>query len=595
MIINALAKYYDILAEDEDSDIALPGFSEIKVSYALNLSGKGHLLNIIPLEISNGTRNMPRMMMVPEQFKRAGTKPYPYFLCDKAEYMLGLAKTNAGQKEKNKAEEKFNAFKKMNCEILKKSETEEGNAVIDFLNTWNCIDAAENPIVAEYKDAIEKNGNLVFKIEGKNSFVHQNKKIQEVWLAIQNAADDDENSLCIITGEKTPIARVHPAISGLYGGQTMGNTLIGFQKGAGAYESYGKKDSQGFNSPVGKSTVFAYGTVLNKLLSNNESKMHFGDTTMIFWAETSSDAYRDAFAIIMDPGELHETSGNQRDPVAIKEIRGILEKISDGEMVKDNSLFDDTVQFHILGLSPNAARISIRFYMENSFGYFIKNIQQHYSDIKIERQYESETVIIPPWKILKETVAPTSKDKSASPVLSGSLMRAILNGQEYPRSLYESIMIRIRADKKINYIKSSIIKGYFLRYCKAENCKEVLQVSLNESSVNKSYLLGRLFAVLEKTQKDANPNINATIKDRYFNSACGTPGNVFPVLLKLSNHHISKAEYGYINENRIKTILDKLEADKEPFPKRLSLDEQGLFILGYYHQMNALYKKKEDN
>ncbi|NLP25890.1 MAG: type I-C CRISPR-associated protein Cas8c/Csd1, partial [Clostridiales bacterium] len=216
-------------------------------------------------------------------------------------------------------------------------------------------------------------------------------------------------------------------------------------------------------------------------------------------------------------------------------------------------------------------------------------IIKHYQDMSIQKQFDNESSSISLWRILSETVSPSSTNKSASPLLAGSVLRSILTGSPYPTALFNSIMIRIRAERDINYYKASIIKAYLTRCANSRKYEEVLTVALNEKSDNKAYVLGRLFASLERAQQDASSSkLNTTIKDRYFTSACANPASVFPVLLKLSNHHISKSDYGYSSEQRISEIMDILSVDDSPFPKNLSLEEQGVFILGYYHQKNKI-------
>jgi len=217
--------------------------------------------------------------------------------------------------------------------------------------------------------------------------------------------------------------------------------------------------------------------------------------------------------------------------------------------------------------------------------------------MKIEKQFDNEPDFFPIWRILYETVSPKAEEKSASPLLAGSVLRAILTGSPYPSALFNAIMLRIRADREINYCKSSIIKAYLSRkYRSQEKYKEVLVMSLNEQSTNRAYVLGRLFAVLEKAQKDASDgNLNTTIKDRYFSSACATPANVFPILLRLAQHHISKSDYGYQTDKKIEQIMNLLDVENNPIPTHLSLEEQGIFALGYYHQRNAEYTSKKVN
>ena len=222
----------------------------------------------------------------------------------------------------------------------------------------------------------------------------------------------------------------------------------------------------------------------------------------------------------------------------------------------------------------------------------LERITAHYRDLQLAHApFEPE--VFPPWKLLAETVSPASRDKSASPLLSGAVMRAILTGSPYPESLASAIHLRIRAEHEVSYYKAAILKACLLRKRLKPSDREVLTVSLNEQSTNKAYVLGRLFSVLEKAQQDASPGISTTIRDRYFASACANPSSVFPTLLRLSMAHISKAEYGTTSYNRIDSLLGKLEVTDDPFPAQLSLDEQGIFILGYYHQNRANYTKTE--
>ena len=250
---------------------------------------------------------------------------------------------------------------------------------------------------------------------------------------------------------------------------------------------------------------------------------------------------------------------------------------------------DENVNFYILGLSPNAARLSIRFFIKDNFGGFLKKIAKHYQDMQIQKQFESEWDSIPMWKLLSETVSPKSKEKTATPLLTGSVLRSILTDSQYPEVLFQSILLRVKAEREVTYVKAATIKACLVRK-NNEKFKEVLSVSLNEQSDNKAYILGRLFAVFEKAQEEANGS--STIKDRFFTSACATPQSVFPTLLKLSVHHINKAEYGIKFEKMTGELINRLNVDDTPFPAHLNLDEQGVFILGYYHQRRNFYTKK---
>lgn len=592
MILQALVRYYEILAEDIDSGIPMRGYSRVNVSYAVNLSKEGDILNIIPLKIldSKGKKYVPISMVIPEQEKRAvGIKAN--FLCENSSYAFGI--DNKGKPERTK--ECFETFKKLHLRILKGVESDDAIAMINYVNNWDIENASSHPALKEYLEDIMVGANIIFQFErGTTTYIHQNESIKTAWESYKDEMGSDKLRQCLVTGKRSGVARLHPSVKGIKGGQAMGNSLVSFN--APAYESYGNVKAQGLNAPVSEYATFAYTTVLNNLLSDQAHRMTIGDTTVVFWAESSNKVIQDCMSLFLEPSEL-ESVGTEdekfvRDEGAVREMKSIFQKIAEGKEVNfDKFNVDEATKVYILGLAPNAARISVRFFIQESFGAFKDKVGKHYQDMRIEKQFDNEPNSISVWRLLNETVSPNSSDKSASPPLAGATMRSILQGIPYPTALYNTIIIRIRAEHSINYYKASIIKAYLLR--NRAKYEEVLTMALNEQSDNKAYVLGRLFAVLEKAQEDANPGINTTIKDRYFTSACATPASVFPVILRLSNHHISKAEYGYSSENRIKGIMDILEVDKNPFPKNLSLDNQGIFILGYYHQKNAFYKKVE--
>ena len=591
MLLQSLVNYYEILTEDEESGVPKLGYGRVNVSFALNLSKQGELLNVVPLKIpdSTGKKIVPQSMTVPEPVKKT-VNISPNFLCDNSSYVFGFDKKGKPLRSK----ECFESFRKLHLDILKDVNAFEAQAVLNYLNSWDIEKASEHTALAEYLEEISTGANLVFKLDGLNSFIHQNVEIRKAWEAYKEQISSEINLQCLVTGRKAPVSRLHPIVKGIKGGQAMGNSLVSFN--ASAYESYGREKAQGLNSPVSEFAAFAYGTALNYLLADIKNKFSVGDTTVVFWAQSPKRVYQDFFALMLQPDEIDMIgTGKQkyvRDVDAVREIRTFFEKLVNGTRALLN--LDEDVQFYVLGISPNAARIAVRFFVRNSFGNFIAEVSRHYEDMAIEKQYPNEPDSIPLWRLLYETVSPASKEKVSSPLLSGAVMRAILTGAPYPAALYSAVMLRIKAEKDISYYKVAIIKACISRNNKNEY-KEVLTMSLNEKCDNKEYVLGRLFAVLEKAQLDANPGIKATIKDRYFTSACATPASVFPILLRLSNHHISKAEYGYTSENNIKGIMDILKVEANPFPKNLSLEQQGVFILGYYHQKNSFYKKVGGN
>jgi len=587
MILQSLVNYYEILANDENSKIPKLGYCKANISYAVNLSLDGELLNIIPLKIGvqRGKKivEVPQSMEVPEQVKKSvGVKPN--FLCENSSYIFGV--DNKGKPGRSK--ECFKAFKELHKNVLQDINNDTAKAVINFVSNWDIDRAMEHPALTEYLDEILSVANLVFKVDG-GEFVHHNKEVRQAWEKYNSNSDNTNVMQCLVTGKERSIARLHPSIKGVRGAQSAGGTMVSFNERA--YESYGRDKQQGLNSPVSEYATFAYSTVMNYLLADTAHKIYLGDATIVFWAEGPKKIYQDFMSLFINGGTVNEEEKLVKDEVAASEVKSIFEKIAQGKPIDELSeVFDEKTNFHILAISPNAARLAVRFFISNSFGELVKKIAVHYQDLNIQKQYPTDPDTFSVWRLLNETVSPKSNDKAATPLMAGATVKAIITGSPYPASLYNSIMLRIKAERDINYYKVSIIKGYLLR--NTNKFKEVLTMALNEQSDNRAYIFGRLFAVLEKAQIEANPGINTTIKDKYFTSACATPASVFPILLRLSQHHISKAEYGYTSDKKIAAILEKLDIENKPFPSNLLLDEQGVFILGYYHQRNAFFPKK---
>ncbi|HHV05637.1 MAG TPA: type I-C CRISPR-associated protein Cas8c/Csd1 [Anaerolineaceae bacterium] len=489
----------------------------------------------------------------------------------------------------------------------------ETNALLNFLSQYSQEDLITHPqILAKRDEILKATGFLTFQYEPTKKLIANLKTVRKaVSSQWEDSGEDAVKAQCLITGQIAPVQRLHAAIKGVKDVQSAGGSIVSFNDRA--YESYGKEQKQGLNAPVSTSAAFAYTTSLNYLLSpeNPHKKLQLGDSTVVYWAESTNPTYENLFQAIIDPQWDIETSPEDEQTQNTRydhETTSILQKIAgsirDGLPIDFNALdenLDPSTKFHVLGLAPNAARISIRFYETAPFSKILSRLIQHHEDISMGQDRPWSV-----WRLLKETISPKASKQEASPLMAGAIMRSILTGLPYPMALYYAILNRVRADSddptkgvyKISAIKAGIIKACLLRKARQQNnthLQEILTMSLNPQSTNQAYLLGRLFAVLEKAQEDAaSPNkLNATIKDRYFTAASANPASTFPVLLRLSQHHISKSEWGRISEIRIGEIMELLDIDDTPFPKRLSLDEQGIFILGYYHQRNDFYKSKK--
>lgn len=612
MILQNLARFYDILLEDKDVEIAPPGFSVVNINFLLNLSPEGELLDLLyvfqPRQVKNKVIEDPRRIILPEAVKRSSGVA-PNLLWDNATYVLGIADDSKSQAY---IADRFEQFRLHNLMFLEKIPGPEASALRKFLTKYSLEELSlHQEVVPKIEALLKSTGFLTFQYAETNSLIADTKAIQDaIHHAWVNPSEDTKIAQCLVTGLEEPVQRIHAAIKGVRDVNSSGGSIVSFNNSA--YESYGKVKGQGLNAPVGETAAFAYTTALNYLLSkeNPHPKLQIGDATVVYWAESTNPLYADIFQMMMDPQGFTEPEPDSKTDTKssydykMTELLGkIGESIQSGKVLDFETIesgLDTNTRFHVLGLSPNAARISIRFYEMAPFRNILARLFQHYEDLNMGQNYPWSV-----WRLLKETVSPKASDQTPAPLLGGAVMRSILTGLPYPAALYYAVINRIRADSdepekrfyKINPIRVGIIKACLTRKYRAQKndqYMEVLTMALNPNSTNQAYLLGRLFAVLEKAQEDAlGSNLNATIKDRYFTSACASPASTFPIILRLSQHHISKSEYGRNTEWRIREIMDLLEIDNDPFPKRLSLDEQGIFILGYYHQRTSLFTKRE--
>lgn len=587
MILQSLIQYYETL--EQRDKITKPGWSRAKVSFALDLSYEGELKRVIPLKIERerGKKTVfePQLMNVPQMVTRSSGIA-SNFLCDNSSYILGF--DNKGKQER--AKECFFCAKEKHLNILQAVESREANAVIRYFETWNPDVAEKHPALSQVLEEITAGANLVFWVD--DDYVHKKAAVISAWETYCNNSTDGVEGICLATGSRTRISRIHGTIKGVQGAQSSGAALVSFN--APAFESYGKEQS--FNAPVGDYAVFAYTTALNYLLADKEHVTTIGDTTIVYWSEDGNDVCQNIFARVSEP-----TIDNYQI------VNAVFKKLEQGKAVyipevKETISLDQ--RFYILGLAPNAARLSVRFFYQSDFGDILQRMKEHYDRMEIVQPAKDTASYLGVWRMLMETVNKKSRDKKPIPNMSGAVYRSIISGGRYPASLYQAVINRIRAEQddgdngiyKITRGRAAIIKAYLLRNGTCD--KEELTVALNEKSRNMAYTLGREFAVLEAIQEDANPGINSTIKDKYFNAACATPASIFPILFKLKNSHIkkinSKGKEIYY-EKILLELQDKVfvpDGQGLAYPKRLSLEEQGMFILGYYHQTQKRYEKK---
>lgn len=598
MILQALAKRYQTMAEHGDAPQR--GWCHVGVSFALELAENGELLRVYDLreEQSQGKKTVirPRRMIVPDHPPRSGRQPPAYFLCDTATYFLGIAEEEddpaKAEKKRQDALQRFTSAKELHEKLLQGMDVPAARAVLSFFRQWQPEKAKLNQAMEELFPEMAAGGNLVFRFQGH--FVQEDAAIAERWERTMTAQQDDAQGICLVTGKKGPIARLHPKIKGVPGAQVSGANLVSFNMES----SNSFCHEQGANAPVSEAASFAYGMALNALLADSDHRQIIGDTAVVYWAEMENEASQDLLSMSMFGGM------SDKKQLTEEALNGLFQNLVKGQPI----CFEATEipysnPFYILGIAPNAARLSVRFFLRGAFGDFLQHVKAHRQRAAIVMPPRKPWNAPPLWAWLQATVSPNASNKRPLPILAGSTATAILKDAMYPASLYEQVLLRIHAEVddteakpphyKITGERASIIKAYLMKNKK----RGELRMKLNEEITDPAYILGRIFSLREGIQKAANPSLNATVKDRYFDVASTTPSRVFPILERLTNHHLKKLagespKLKTYYEKQMTHLMGMLDASKG-IPKVLNAEEQGMFILGYYQQTQARYEKKE--
>jgi len=586
MILQALKEYYDRKAEDPESGIAPPGFEKKELQFLIVIDEEGKFINIEDTREKVGSRLVGKSFILPRSKGRSGSKSYAttFLLWDHIGYLLGLPADD--EKSGKQHETWLTALEALPAEL----HADRGVAAILNFYRQNREEGLEKARSSMQIEECLKapQCNMAFNLSG-DAPVPCREKVrayvrQSVEADLQPEGDDgeadknDKTGYCLVTGEQGVIARTH--------GRTSINKdtkcLVGFQKNSG-YDSYGKE--QGYNAPIISSTEFAYVTGLNTLLKSSAQKLLIGDATTVFWSKQAS-SFESDFAIFFK--EPEKDSPDNRS----EKVRALFEAVNSGAGYCDD---DGGNSFYILGLSPNAARIAVRFWHDGTIADYATKIKQYFDDFKIikppgEQEYYSV------WRILVN-VATQDKSENIPPNLAGEFMRSIIAGTPYPATLLQAALRRIRSDtqNRVKPVRAALIKACLNRHARTypQYKQKEVEFSLDIAQPSIGYQLGRLFATLEKIQEEANPGINATIRERYYGAACATPVTVFAVLLRLKNHHLAKLP----NRGRavnFERLLGEIMSHLNDFPAHLDLHEQGRFAIGYYHQRQDFFNKKAD-
>lgn len=580
-ILQALDSYYHRLP-----GVAGPGWGPEKFGWCIILDKDGTPVAVDNLHDVSGKKPRLETHIVPAAVKRT-VGIAPNFLWDKSAYVLGRT---AGEGKRTAQEHA--AFVAMHLGRLAGQNDEGLVALRLFLENWapERFDAA--PFVPDMLDA-----NIMFRLDGERGFLHQRPAARAL-VEAKTEEGDDADILCLITGERGPMARLHPTIKGVEGAQSSGAALVSFN--LDAFTSLGKE--QGANAPTSEAAAFRYGAALNRLLAGRDNRIRrpIGDATVVFWAD-ASDAKADETSKtkateVADNWFATVLGGDITDAEEAAKVRDDLEALAIGKKLSDlrPKILPDT-RFHVLGLSPNAARLSTRYWLTDDLDQFAQRLAEHHADLRMDPSPMGWGAAPSVNRLLARTTALQEKFENIPPLLAGEVMRAILTGGRYPQSLLVAVIIRLRAgDDPLSGWHAATIRAVLHRDHRIDPKKEDVPVSLAPDEPNKAYQLGRLFAVLETAQRMALGRINATIRDRYFGAASATPASVFPLLLRGVQNHLGKlrksGKGGWI-EREIEDILDKLSLD---LPRALPLAEQGRFAVGYYHQRKDQFKARPE-
>lgn len=601
MIISSLCEYYAIMAKN--GKVTKEGYTSQKITHLICLNEDGTISDIIPLGKKEGKKDIYPEMLFPLRTQKPGIEAN--FIEHRPLYIFGLNYENGvftPDDRTRKAEKSHEAFVKKSLEIVEDLQDTLVRAYGLFVRNWTPAAETENKFLLSLGGAY-KTACFAFCLSGKiNDCLQDCKEIKDKWEEALSASDDGgvPSAVCPIYGEELPVAKLHDKIKGVTGGQASGCILVCFNNES--ENSYGKEQS--YNSGISVRAMKEYTEALNYVLKSPEHHTYMDGMTVGYFAMTDKkeedymDAINISFAFTFPSAATEKTEEEEIKEADAENVERNLNTVAENAAAGKGINFsyfdklDESVQYCIFGLAPNSSRIMIKFFYRDNFGNLRKNIERWHKDFAVGTSAGAPEF----WKIRSQLKSPKSSD-NLPPDITEKLFNSAVNGAPLPEKILETVIRRIKTDsdtEKSHSVKMNDTRIGLLKTClnrKNKDGKEEITVSLNLENKNPAYLCGRLFAVLEKAQQDAaGGTLNKTIKDTYFSSAAATPATVFPALIKLSGTHQAKlAEKGQIYYNRlISSIVDNLEE----FPKTLSLEQQGNFIIGYYQQNKDLYTAK---
>ena len=578
MILQELVRYYDRKSRDVDPAQRLPspGLEDKEIPFVIELALNGRVNQLIDTRSLAGKKLRARSYLVPQgEKKTSGVKAN--LLWDSAEYVIGLERERKGKADLPPAA----AYRARIEALPDAARSDRGvQAVLAALDRADWSVLHTHPA---WKDIAETNPVMTFQIAGEQELVCQRPAVVDAAVAT-DAADGSPIALCLVDGQTRPVQRLHSSIKGVWGAQSSGANIVSFN--ARAFESYGKTERQGENAPVGQRAAFAYTTALNHLLAkDSRHRVQVGDASTVFWADSPS-RFDGEFTLADFFGE------NKDDPDrGVRAVHALYEALKSGQL----SVAERDVEFFVLGLAPNAARISVRFWLRAPLAELAPRIAQHFDDLRVARRYDSDPLTPSLFRLLS-SLALQGKLDNVPPRLAGEWMRAILEGLPYPATLLNAAVIRCKAEQEVTYLRAAVLKAWLNRDHRRRqgslpSLHSYFKETLDMEQSDLAYRLGRLFAVLERIQQQAMPGINATIRDRYYGAASTTPVAVFTTLLRLKNAHLKKLADG--PAAYFERLIGEVVEPMNEFPRQLALPDQGRFALGYYHQRQAFFTRKD--
>jgi CRISPR-associated protein Csd1 len=586
VILQALVDYYDRRCASSDPARRLPayGLEEKAIPFVIEVDADGQVRQLRDTRQPDGKRLRAQTFLVPQgEKKTSGIKAN--LLWDSAEYVIGLARQRKSGGDLSPARAFRQRIEALPAAALADAGVKAVLAALDRAD-WSVLQ--RHPAWTEIE---QENPVMTFALttDGGELVCQRPAVVRAAHVAA--SAGSGVEGWCLVEGRRVPIARLHPAIKGVRDAQTSGANIVSFN--ARAFESYGKTERQGENAPVGERAAFAYTTALNALLARDSpNKVQIGDATTVIWSDRDDGLDAELAAVFGDDPDVH-----------VDAVRKRLDGARSGSLGAD----DSGRHFFVLGLAPNASRIAVRFWVHETFERLAPRILQHFDDLRIVRQSDMDAAT-PSMYWLLRAIAPQGKAENVPPRLAGEWLRAILEGAPYPPALLNAAVNRCRAEQasasfggNVPYLRAAILKGCINREHRRRHPDlapdfQFIKEELDVNQTDPAYRLGRLFAVLERIQSAAQPGINATIRDRYYGAASSTPGAVFPTLMRLKNAHLKKLSPGMeaFFEKLVGEICGSVEQPVlAEFPRQLDLHAQGLFALGYYHQRQSLFTRKD--